>query len=154
MRKLVKCYVYEFLATQACTIPTNIIVTLFYIIWTITWSLAIIIGDNKINNTNKYTSNAGYFDCHADAEERCGAHRPLEHIPGFNRSHWMPSLGECSHHIAAAAAMVEFFCRNHKTQTKNYFWLANLRKTEAEFYENFEPQIGHSTQLINATSFI
>jgi hypothetical protein len=115
------------LATQACTIPKNIIVTWFYIIWTITWSLAITIGDNKINNTNKYTSNAGYFNCHADAAVRCGAHRPLVHIPGFNRSHCMPPSGECSHHIAAAAAMVDNFGRKHKTPTKNYFWLANLR---------------------------
>jgi hypothetical protein len=37
------------------------------------------------------------------------------------RSHWMPPLGECSHHIAAAAVMADDFGRKHKTLTKNYF---------------------------------
>jgi hypothetical protein len=32
----------------------------------------------------------------------------------------LPS-GECSHRIAAAAALVEDFGRKHKTLTKNYF---------------------------------
>ena len=50
--------------------------------------------------------------------------------------------------------MVDDFGQKHKTPTKNYVWLANLRQTEAEFYEKFVPQIGPSTQLINATSFI
>jgi hypothetical protein len=45
----------------------------------------------------------------------------MEHIPGFNRSHWMPPSVECSHRIAAAAAMVNDFGRKHKTLTKNYF---------------------------------
>jgi hypothetical protein len=45
----------------------------------------------------------------------------MEHIQGFTRSHWMPPSGECSHPIAAAAAMVEDFGRKHKTLTKNYF---------------------------------
>jgi len=31
------------------------------------------------------------------------------------------AIGECSHHIAVAAAMVEDFDRKHKTLTKNYF---------------------------------
>jgi hypothetical protein len=39
----------------------------------------------------------------------------------------MPPSGECSHHIAAAAAMVDDFGQKHKTPTKNYVWLANLR---------------------------
>jgi hypothetical protein len=45
----------------------------------------------------------------------------MEHILGFTRSHWMSPLGECSHHIATAAAMVDEFGRKHKTLTKNYF---------------------------------
>jgi hypothetical protein len=68
--------------------------------------------------TNKYTSNAGNFDCHADAVVRRGAHHPMEHIPGFNRSHWMPPLGKCSHRITAVAAMVNDFGRKHKTLQK------------------------------------
>jgi hypothetical protein len=66
-------------------------------------------------------SNAGDFDCHADATVRCGVHRLMEHIPGFTRSHWMPPSGECSHRIAVAAAMVDTFGQKHKTRTKNYF---------------------------------
>jgi hypothetical protein len=62
----------------------------------------------------------GDFDCHADAAVRRGAHRPMEHIPGFNRSHWMPPSGKCSHLIAPAAAMVEEFVattlNTYKTQ--------------------------------------
>jgi hypothetical protein len=39
------------------------------------------------------------------------------------------ALGECSHRIAMAAVMVmvDNFGRKHKTLTKNYFYLANLR---------------------------
>jgi len=43
----------------------------------------------------------------ASAAVRRRAHRPMEHIQGFTRSQWMPPLGECSHRIAAAAAMVD-----------------------------------------------
>ena len=64
---------------------------------------------------------AGDFDCHADVAVRCGAHCPMEHIPGFNRSHWMLPSCECSHRIVPASAMVNDFGRKHKTLTKNYF---------------------------------
>ena len=50
-----------------------------------------------------------------------GAHRPIEHIPGFNRSHWMPLLVKCLNCIAAAAAMVNNFGQKLKTLPKNYF---------------------------------
>jgi hypothetical protein len=30
---------------------------------------------------------------------QCRVHRPMKHILGFNRSHWMPPLGECLHHM-------------------------------------------------------
>jgi hypothetical protein len=40
----------------------------------------------------------------------------MEHIPSFNRSHWMPPLVECSHHIAVVAAMVNDFGQKY---TKN-----------------------------------
>jgi hypothetical protein len=43
--------------------------------------------NNKINGNKKYTSNAGNFDGHADTAVQCGAHCPMEHIPGFMRSH-------------------------------------------------------------------
>jgi hypothetical protein len=33
----------------------------------------------------------------------------MEYIQGFTRSQWMPPSGECSHRIAAVAAMVDDF---------------------------------------------
>jgi len=41
--------------------------------------------------------------------ERCGAHHPMKDIQGFTLSQWMPPSGKSSHHIAAAAAMVNNF---------------------------------------------
>jgi hypothetical protein len=38
-----------------------------------------------------------------------GAHRPIKHIQGFTRSHWMPPSGECLRRIAPTAAMVDEF---------------------------------------------
>jgi hypothetical protein len=76
--------------------------------------LDIITGVFEINNNNKYKKYTSFY-CHADA---VGAMRS---IPGFNRSHWMPPSGECSYHIAVAAAVVDDFGRKHKTLTKNYF---------------------------------
>jgi hypothetical protein len=78
-------------------------------------------GDNKINDNKKHMSNAGNFDYHADAAVGCGAHRAMKHIPGFNRSHWMPPSGVCLHRIAVAAAVVDDFGQKYKTLTNNYF---------------------------------
>ncbi len=79
----------------------------------------------------------------------------MKHILGFTRSQWMLPLGECLRPIALAAAMVDEFVETtqntNKTQllAKNYstFWLLDV-------YENFVPQTGPSTQLIDATSFV
>jgi len=49
------------------------------------------------------------FGGHGDAAVQCGEHRPMEHIQGFTRSHWMPPSGECLRRIAPAAAMVDDF---------------------------------------------
>ena len=59
------------------------------------------------HNKEKCRQIADDFDCHAYVAVQCGAHRPIDHIPGFTRSHWMLTLGECSHRIAAAAALVD-----------------------------------------------
>jgi hypothetical protein len=45
----------------------------------------------------------------------------MKHIQGFTRNHWMPPLGELSHCIAAAAAMVDNFGQKHKTLKTNFF---------------------------------
>jgi hypothetical protein len=74
-----------------------------------------IIGDDK-----KCRQIAGNFDHHADAAVRFGVHRPMEHIQGFTRSHWMLPSSECLRRIALAAVMVDKFVEN----TQNCFQLA------------------------------
>ena len=66
-------------------------------------------GQQRISNNKKCRRIAGNFDCHADAAVRRGVHRPIEHIQGFPRSHWMLPLGKCLRRIASAAAMVDGF---------------------------------------------
>jgi len=83
--------------------------------------MVMVMGNNKIDDNQKYTSNTGNINCHADTAVQCRAHRPMKHILGFTQSHWMPPLGECLHRIAAAAPMVDDFGRKHKTQSKNDF---------------------------------
>jgi hypothetical protein len=46
-----------------------------------------VVAKNEINGDNKYTSNAGDFEGHADTAVRCGAHCPMECIHGFLWSH-------------------------------------------------------------------
>jgi hypothetical protein len=79
------------------------------------------VANNEIDATKKGRQIDDNFDNHADAAVRCGAHRPMKHNQGFNRSQWMLPLGECLHHIAVVAAMVDDFSRKHKTLTKIYF---------------------------------
>ena len=66
------------------------------------------------------------FDHHADAGVLCGVHCPMEYIPGFIRSHWMPQLGNCR--ISPSVVMDDVFVVKLKTLTKSYFLLANLWK--------------------------
>jgi hypothetical protein len=42
--------------------------------------------NNEIYGNKKYTSNAGNFDCYADAAVQCRVHHLMEHILGFTRS--------------------------------------------------------------------
>jgi hypothetical protein len=46
----------------------------------------------------------------------------MERIRGFMRSHYMPPLGECPHHIAPAATMVvnEFVETTQNTHKHNF----------------------------------
>jgi len=71
--------------------------------------------------TAKYTSNTGDVNCYGDLVVQCGAHCPMEHTPGFNRSHWMLPLGECTHRIATVAVLVDNFGCKHQTPTKKLF---------------------------------
>ncbi len=87
----------------------NILVPLIYFILTITWSLADGCGQQR-NQRDKKCRQIDYdFDGHGDAAVQRGAHRPMEHIQGFTRSHWMPPSGECLRRIAPMAAMVDEF---------------------------------------------
>jgi hypothetical protein len=60
----------------------NNFLTHFYINMAITWSLAMVMGDNKIDDAKICRQIAGYFDHHGDAAVQCGMHRPMEHIQG------------------------------------------------------------------------
>jgi hypothetical protein len=75
---------------------------------TITWALSTVVGDNGIDDDDKKCrESAGDFDHHEDAVVQCKAHRPMEHIPGFTRSHGMPQSGKWQCLIAPVAAMVD-----------------------------------------------
>jgi hypothetical protein len=81
-------------------------------------------GQQRINDNEKCRQIARDFYCHADAAVRRGAHRPMEHIRGFTRSHWMQPSGECLRRIALAAAMVDEFIETTQNTNKKLF-LAN-----------------------------
>jgi hypothetical protein len=67
----------------------------------------------------------GNFDCHGDAAVRRGAYRPMEHIRGFTRSHWMPPSVECLRCITRAAAMVKEFKSNTQNTNKTQLSASN-----------------------------
>jgi hypothetical protein len=73
---------------------------------TITWSLATIIVDRKINNYKKYTSNAGHFDGSDDVPVQYSVHCVMMKDCGFSSSHWMTPSGKYFNRIALADAMV------------------------------------------------
>jgi hypothetical protein len=75
-------------------------------------------GRKRIGGNKKCRRIDGNFYCHDNAAVQRGAHRPIEHIQGFTRSHWMPPSVECSHRIAQAAAMVNKFVETTKNTNK------------------------------------
>ena len=81
-------------------------------------------GQQRISDNKKCRQIAGDFDCHTDAAVQHGAHCPIEHVQGFTRSHWMPPSGECLHHIAPAATMVDKFVENTLNTNKTQLYLA------------------------------
>jgi hypothetical protein len=48
----------------------------------------------KQTTNNKCTYFSGRFDSHGDAPVRNRAHRPMEEVKGFARSHWMLPSGK------------------------------------------------------------
>jgi hypothetical protein len=87
----------------------NVLVTGIYFILTITWSLAYGCGQQQNRRDKKCRQIDDNFDDRGNAAVQSGAHRPMEHIQGFTRSHWMPPSGVCLRRIAPAAAMVDEF---------------------------------------------
>jgi hypothetical protein len=59
---------------------------------------------NEATMMNKCTSSAGCFDNHGGAPEQYRQHHPMQHVQGYSRSHWMPTMGDYSLRIAPAAA--------------------------------------------------
>ena len=83
-------------------------------------------GQQQIDNNEKCKWIAGNIDFHADgAVVRYRAHHPLEHIPGFSRSHWMPPLGKCLCRIAPTAAMVDEFVETTQNTNKTQLLASN-----------------------------
>jgi hypothetical protein len=80
-----------------------------------------VVTNNEIYDNKKCRQIAGNFDGQADVAVQCGTHLPMEHIPGFTRSHSMPLLGKCLHHITPAAAKVIDCGCKHKSLTKHNF---------------------------------
>jgi hypothetical protein len=79
----------------------------------------------------------------------------MEHVQGFTGSHWMPPLGKCLRRIAPAAAMVNEFVETTQNTNKTQLLASNYGTCRAQVIsENFIPQNGPSTQLIDATSFV
>jgi hypothetical protein len=49
---------------------------------------------SKQTTINKYTYKDGRFDGHGNAPVRNCAHRPIEEVQSFTRSHWTPPSGK------------------------------------------------------------
>jgi hypothetical protein len=112
------------------------------------------VGGNNESTKTKNVRIAGDFDCHADAAVRRGAHRPMEHVQGFTRHHWMPPSGKCLR-LIAPAAMVKEFAETTQNTNKTHLLASNYSTFQALINsENFIPQNGPSTQHINAASFV
>jgi hypothetical protein len=67
----------------------------------------------------------------------------------------MPPSGECLHRITPAAAMVNKYIENTQNTNKKLFLASNYGTSPSIIgYEDFIPQKGPSTQLVDATSCI
>ncbi len=84
-------------------------------------------GQKRIGDDKKCRRIAGDFDCHADAAARCGVHHPMEHIPGFTQSHWMPPSGKCPSRIAPVATMVNEFVETTQNTNKTQLLASEYR---------------------------
>ena len=116
-----------------------------------TVSLAYGCGQQQIQRWQKYTSNAGGFNHHADAAA-CNA----GHITRWSTSRASLEATGCRHQASASAALPwwpQWSMNLLKTQNtkKNDSQLANLSLTKVVSCMKSVPQNGPSTQLIDAT---
>ena len=112
-------------------------------------------GQQCIAGNKKCRWIAGDFDHHVDVAVRSRAHCPIEHIPGYTESHWMPPLGKRLRHITLAAAMVNEFVENSQSANRTLLLASNYGTNWSQVvYENFILRYGHSTQLIDVTSCV
>jgi len=90
------------------------------------------------------------------AAVRRGVHRPMKHIQGFTRSHWMLPLGDCLRRIATKAIMVDEFVETTQNTNKTQLLASKEYGTFRALVnsENFLPQNKTSTQLIDAISCV
>ena len=112
-------------------------------------------GQQQIDGNKKCRRIIGNFDCHGNAAVRRGAHRPMGHIWVFTWSHWMPPSVVCLRRISPVAVMVKEFESNTQNSKKTQL-LTSIYGTfwSLVVCENFVPQHGPSTQLIDATSCV
>ena len=139
----------------------NILVTCIYFILIITWSLAYSCDQQRNRRDKKCRQIDDDFDDHAYAAVQRGAHLPMKHIQGFTRSRcftrsrWMPPSGECLCHLALVVAMVDQFLETTQNTNKTQLLASNYGTFRALINsENFIPQNGPSTRVIDATSFV
>ena len=83
-------------------------------------------GQQQIGDNKKCRRITGEFDCHTDAVVRRGAHRPIQHVQGFTRIHWMPPSGECLRRITPEAIMVDEFVETTLNTKKQNFYLSTM----------------------------
>ena len=95
--------------------------------------------------SKKCTSFACRFDDYDYAPVQCQAHRPMQHVQGYLRSHWTPPLGKYSPHIAPADAMVIDFW----LKTSSCGVVKSLSEASVQKARN-----GPFTQLIEAKSCV
>ncbi len=103
-------------------------------------------GKQQIDDNKKCRQIAGDFDGHGDAAVRREAHRPMEHIQASlkatGRRHRVSACVISPRQLPWSTISKQLLARNYTT-----FQALVIR-------ENFIPQNGPSTQIIDATSFV
>jgi hypothetical protein len=122
---------------------------------TIPWLLATDVGKQIINDDTKYRQIAGHLIAMGMRQYNAGC------ITQWSTSRTSLEATVCHHQVSACAVLhrrqpwLTISEKKHKTLTKIQLLASNNGTNQSlVIYENFVPQNGHSTQLINATSFV